>query len=231
MSQGTKLLANTAMSGSSRLLQVAYGAAELVAPGQWFRLQLPGQGLQLAVLDASKREGWLAFQGPGEVAGHARGTYVELSAPQGEPIHRPAGERRLVLIADEAGLPAILFAASRGWPIHLALIGLTATEPPLRLRPSRFLLPGFGPGAIAGIAVLEDAGIPSRIAHPHPLPGCQEGTLAQLVTGWLDAQSARQRWQMAATVLGEEVNVQRVDALLRGQIGAHHRHVMPCVSG
>lgn len=218
----TAVLANTALPGGGRLLRVANDSAERAQPGHWFRLRLAEQELRLPVLDASPRERWLAFQAPPELADVVRGTPCTSDGPNGSPLTTPAGERQLVLVSDETGLPAVLFAAARGLPVALALIGLDSEVPDVRLRPSRFVLAGFDAGAIAGIGALEDAGIPSRVAHPAPLPGCQEGDLSALVETWLSAQCAQDRWQLAVTVIGAATCVDGLTTALRGRVGEHH---------
>ncbi|MFV8834567.1 hypothetical protein [Aquisalimonas sp.] len=223
----TTVLANTALPGGGRLLRVASNCAGEARPGHWFRLALSGQEHCLGVLDASPREGWLAFQAPSALADAVRGTPCNSDGPHGSPLPDAGGERQRVLVCDEMGLPAVLFAAARRDPVTLALIALDSEVPDVRLRPSRFVLTGFDAGAIAGIGALEDAGIPSRVAHPAPLPGCQEGVLSTLVDTWLSAQPAQARWQLAVTVIGCTVHVDAVIATLRGRVGEHHACPLP----
>ncbi|SEO92847.1 hypothetical protein [Aquisalimonas asiatica] len=223
----TAILANTALPGGGRLLRLDSDCAGQARPGHWFRLTVAGQEHRLAVLDASPREGWLAFQAPAALADVTRGAPCDSDGPHGSPLPDPAGERQQVVVSDETGLPAVLFAAARGEPVALALIALESEIPDVRLRPSRFVLEGFEAGAIAGVGALEDAGIPSRVAHPTPLPGCQEGVLASLVDTWLSTRSAHERWQMAVTVIGSTARVHELTALLRGRVGEHHTCPLP----
>lgn len=218
----TNVLANTTLPGGGRLLRIASQHADSAQPGHWFRLGLEAQEHHLPVLDASAREGWLAFRAPSALADVVRGTPCASDGPYGTPLGIPTGGRQLVLLSDETGLPTVLFAAAYGLPVALALVGLDSGIPDVRLRPSRFVLEGFESGAIAGIGALEEAGIPSRVAHPDPLPGCQEGSLSGLVESWLSAQSAQDRWQMAATVIGSPASVDLLTSTLRGRVGEHH---------
>ena len=222
-----RVLSNTALPGGSRLLRLSHASPDVVQPGQWFHLTLDDVSLSLPVLDASPAEHWLAFQAPSELDGPGRGADCQLDGPHGLPIAAPDGLRQLVLITDECGLPAALHAAARDLPVTLVLAGLTSTDAIVRLRPSRFVVTGVDPGAIAGIGALEDAGIPSRLAHPAPLPGCQEGTIDALITSWLHSQSAEQRWHRSVHIIGQTGTVESMQALLRGQVGEHHATSIP----
>ncbi len=48
------------------------------------------------------------------------------------------------------------------------------------------MVPGLPPWVTAAIPLLEDWGIPSRLASPHELPGCFNGSLDELARGWLE---------------------------------------------
>ncbi len=225
-----RVLAATPLPDDSLLLQVSASPPADLAPGHCYRLEIDGRHRVLPVLDASVPEGWLAFRiAAAEATGTRlqRGVTCALHGPLGVPVAAPDGDRRLVLLADAAGLPAVLFATRLGLPVSLALAGLDDGPAPVRLRPSRFMLTGFDGAAIAGIAALEDAGIPSRLSHPEPLPGCATGDLATLVTQWLDGCSARVRWERSIALLGGPVTLETVTPLLRGRVG--HYSVHPAV--
>ena len=221
----SRIIGSSELPGNHRLLRVQTPSDADVAPGHWFRLTLDQHELSLPVLDQSHREGWLAFCAP--IEGHpARGAACALDGPHGNPLQSAIGDRRLVVVADETGLPAAVFAAMQ-LDIHLVLTGLEGDNPAFRLRPSRFLVTGMGPGAIAGVGVLEDAGIASRVAHADPLPGCREGTLRDLVADWLADQSARERWDTAVAIVGTDATIDTLHHHFRGRVGEVHVHPLP----
>ncbi|MDN3516115.1 hypothetical protein QWY84_00695 [Aquisalimonas lutea] len=225
----TRVLGNTELPDASRLLRVAADGGASPAAGQWYRLQGPDRDLELPVLDHSPAEGWLAFRAPSVTAAWGRGTGCRPAGPFGDTIPAAPAGRELVIIADTAGLPALLFAC-RNLAIHLALVGLGADPAPFRLRPSRYMVPGLAAGAIAGIGVLEDAGVASRIAHDEPLPGCREGPLASLVDEWLRSRAAQDRWQTAAVVVGTPTTLDALRDHLRGRVGEQHERPVPAAA-
>lgn len=222
----TRVLGNTELPDASRLLRVAAGDGPVPAAGQWYRLRSPDRTLELPVLDHSPAEGWLAFRAPSVTAAWGRGAECRLAGPFGDAIPAAPAGRELVVITDTAGLPALLFAC-QGLAIHLALVGLGADPAPFRLRPSRYMVPGLAAGAIAGVGALEDAGVPSRIAHDEPLPGCREGTLDALVDEWLESRAARDRWQKAVVAIGTASTLDILRDCLRGRVGEQHERPLP----
>lgn len=58
------------------------------------------------------------------------------------------------------------------------------SKPPFKLRPSQFIIPGLAAEVIAGIPLLEDLKIPSRVAC-HDSPGCYSGPVLDLAQSWL----------------------------------------------
>jgi dihydroorotate dehydrogenase electron transfer subunit len=95
----------------------------------------------------------------------------------------------ILIIGEGAGLGPALAAAERlrGQPHPpLVLLGCDSNEPfPFRPRPSAILVPGLPPHCIACMPLLEDWGIASRLACAAGLPGCFEGTVAELAEIWL----------------------------------------------
>lgn len=232
----SRIIGNTAMPDSGRLVQVAFEGVSRVKPGHWFRLTLSGQVLALPVLDASQAEAWLAFYIPpttitaGGIQQLAYGTSCTLGGPYGRAIAPTPTGRRQVLLADATGLPTVLFAArlaaAEELKLDLALVEVTGTSP-IRLRPSRFMLPGMPPGTIAGIGPLEDAGIPSRIANPEGSPGCHDGDLASLIEFWLAERDAEDRWGDAVAVIGTDTFASGITALLKGKVGQYETIIVP----
>ncbi len=113
------------------------------------------------------------------------------SAPGGESFDLDAATARALLLADENGLfPIVALARTlRGRQPRVKPLALFQLTPPLPFRPqpSRIMIPGLPVGVIAALPLLEDWGVPSRIACPDGgQPGCFEGTATSLARGWLD---------------------------------------------
>ncbi|MDG4553532.1 MAG: hypothetical protein P9E24_04685 [Candidatus Competibacter sp.] len=107
------------------------------------------------------------------------------------PFDLGVATTRALLLADESGVSPIVSLARtlRGWRPRVKPFALFALAPPLPFRPqpSRIMIPGLPVGVIAALPLLEDWGVPSRIACPAgDQPGCFEGAATDLARGWLD---------------------------------------------
>jgi dihydroorotate dehydrogenase electron transfer subunit len=56
---------------------------------------------------------------------------------------------------------------------------------PFRARPSAIILPGVPPGTLACMPLLEEWGVPSRLASGSDFPGCFPGFVTELADAWL----------------------------------------------
>ena len=62
---------------------------------------------------------------------------------------------------------------------------------PFRTRPSTILLPGMPDGVIACMPLLDDWGVPSRLATLADFPGCFDGYVTDLAATWLASLDAQ----------------------------------------
>jgi len=69
--------------------------------------------------------------------------------------------------------------------------------------------------------LLEDWGIPSRVAHTQGRPGCFEGTVDELARLWLDALHSAQRAETEIFVSGSS-------ALTNAVAECARQYQMPC---
>jgi dihydroorotate dehydrogenase electron transfer subunit len=65
-----------------------------------------------------------------------------------------------------------------------------------RPRPSRLLVPAMPAGVIATLPLLEDWGIPCRLASTLEVPGCYEGSALELASAWLEALAPEARTEV-----------------------------------
>ncbi len=73
---------------------------------------------------------------------------------------------------------------------------------PFRARPSTLLIPGMPAGVIAGMPLLEDWGVPSRLASLAGFPGCYEGYVTALAEHWLATLDADALGEVAIYACG-----------------------------
>ncbi|PIE83092.1 MAG: hypothetical protein CSA09_03205 [Candidatus Contendobacter odensis] len=116
---------------------------------------------------------------------------LHIGDPGGIAFDISAATPRALLLADNDGIAAITFLARA---LHnreprvkpLALFGLTHPLP-FQPQPSRIMTAGLPSDVIAALPLLEDWGIPSRIACPtREQPGCFEGQVVDLAQIWLN---------------------------------------------
>lgn len=98
---------------------------------------------------------------------------------------------RTLLIGGGVGIPPMIFLAESlrertgtEW-IPLVLMG-SEIPFPFRARPSTILVPGMPAGAIACMPLLDEWGVPSRLASFAGYPGCYEGYVTDLAAAWLE---------------------------------------------
>ncbi len=110
------------------------------------------------------------------------------------PIGRgftPHPERpRALLVGGGVGIPPMVFLAETlleqrdaAWQ-PLVLMG-SEIPFPFRARPSTILVPGMPEGTIACMPLLEEWGIPSRLATLAGYAGCYDGYVTDLAAAWL----------------------------------------------
>ena len=118
------------------------------------------------------------------------GTRLSLLGPIGRGFTASADRPRSLLIGGGVGIPPMIFLAdalrrrtdARWQP--LVLMG-SEIPFPFRARPSTLLIPAMPAGVIAGMPLLEDWGMPSRLASLAGFPGCYEGYVTALAEVWL----------------------------------------------
>jgi len=154
----------------------------------------------LSIMRADARGGWIEMLykalGPGLQALASRKVGEELSVlgPIGRPFVAHPERPRSLLLGGGVGIPPMVFLAER---LHAAgvawkpLVLMGSEVPfPFRTRPSRLIVPGIPAGAIACMPLLEEWGVPSRLASGADLPGCFPGFVTELADEWLASLSA-----------------------------------------
>jgi len=150
----------------------------------------------LSIMRASPRESWieLLFKAVGEgtqiLANKQTGERLSLLGPIGRPFQAHPERRRPLLIGGGVGIPPMVFLADtlrsddRFRPF--AILG-SEVPFPFQLRPSQHLVNGLPPAVIAAMPLLDDWGVPSRLASLACVPGCFEGYVAELARTWLES--------------------------------------------
>ena len=150
----------------------------------------------LSIMRADARAGWIEMLykvvGPGLHALAVRKAGDELSVlgPIGQPFTSHAQRPRRLLLGGGVGIPPMVFLAERlreggdGGMKPLVLMG-SEVPFPFRARPSTLIVPGIPAGTIACMPLLEEWGVPSRLASRSDFPGCFPGMVTELADVWL----------------------------------------------
>lgn len=159
----------------------------------------------LSIMRADAREGWIDILykvvGPGLAALARRRTGDRLSVlgPIGVGFTAHPERPRPLLIGGGVGIPPMVFLAEAlaaqasiaGAPPWRPLVLMGSEVPfPFDARPSTLLVPGMPDGVIASMPLLEQLGVPSRLASRSGFPGCFDGFVTELGATWLASLDA-----------------------------------------
>jgi dihydroorotate dehydrogenase electron transfer subunit len=161
---------------------------------------------------ADARRGWAEFLykvvGPGTalLAEKPVGASLSLLGPIGVPFSAPDSHPLALLIGGGVGIPPMVFLADalrhRQHAFRPFVIMGSEVPFPFSARPSQILVAGMPEGVIAGMPLMEDWGIASRLASLQGYPGCFDGYATDLARAWLEALDAERRAQVHVFACG-----------------------------
>jgi dihydroorotate dehydrogenase electron transfer subunit len=183
----------------------------------------------LSIMRANASAGWIEILyktlGPGLQALSTRkaGDTISVLGPIGKPFVLHTERPRTLLIGGGVGIPPMVFLAdslrTQPWK-PLVLMG-SEIPFPFRTRPSSIIVPGMPAGAIACMPLLEEWGIPSRLATRSDFPGCFDGFVTGLADAWLATLGPTERAQVEIFACGPTPMLQATAQLAR-------RYAVPC---
>jgi len=229
-----EILSHQAHAGEQYLLRLlAPHCAHKARPGSFVHLtcdpQLPLRR-PISIMRASPREGWIELlykrvgRGTALLAQRKAGERLSLLGPIGNPFRPTPGRDKPLLIGGGVGMPPMLFLAEslRGDGDRKPLVILGSETPfPFQAAPSQILVPGIPEGVIAGMPLLDDWGIPSRLASLRDFPGCFQGYVTELARHWLEHLEHSAREQVEIFACGPHPMLEAVAALAR-------EYTLPC---
>ncbi len=185
----------------------------------------------LSLMRVDRAAGWIEVlfkilgHGLERLAETRPGQRVSVLGPVGRGFTLDPGRARPVLIGGGVGIPPLVFLAE-----SLAAAGAGSASPvaffgselpfPFEVNRAPLALPGAPSEATASMALLDQLGIPSRLASGSPQAGVHAGFVTELAAAWLDRQSAADRAQMLVYACGPEPMLRAATALSR-------RHGLP----
>jgi dihydroorotate dehydrogenase electron transfer subunit len=232
-----RVISQLAYDGEQFVLRVAAPkCAAHAGPGSFAHLTCdPAIPMRrpLSIMRADAQAGWIELLykvvGPGLQALAARkaGDLLSVLGPIGRPFEPHPARPRTLLIGGGVGIPPMVFLAER---LHAAA-GSAAWKPlvlmgseipfPFRTRPSTLIVPGIPAGAIAAMPLLDEWGVPSRLASRSDFPGCFPGFVTQLADAWLKSLGPAELAQVEIFACGPTPMLEVTAQLAR-------RHGVPC---
>jgi len=213
------VLSHQHLEAAQHLLRLhAPETAACAQPGQFVHLscdpQLPMRR-PLSIMRAG--DGWIDLlykvvgQGTELLARRTVGERLSLLGPIGQPFVLHPERPRPLLLGGGVGIPPMVFVA------EALMKGQRADQPaawrpfvvmgsevpfPFAARPSQIVVPGLPPAVTACMPLLDDWGIPSRLASQQGYPGCFEGFVTDLARAWLGSLAPAARAEVEVLACG-----------------------------
>ena len=192
-----KVLGQHAYPGEQYIIRIeAPRCAARAQPGHFAHLTVDDDipmRRPLSIMRADAQAGWIDILykvvGPGlaALARRRAGDTLSVLGPIGQGFTPHAERPRALLVGGGVGIPPMVFLAERmvgtAWK-PLVLMG-SEIPFPFTARPSTNLLPGIPAGVIAAMPLLEEMGVPSRLASRSGFAGCYDGFVTGLAEEWL----------------------------------------------
>jgi len=204
MLEDAPVLAHTHFEGEQHVMRLqSPRCAARATPGSFVHLRcaadLPMRR-PLSIMRADAAAGWIEVLYKVVGAGTRALSRVEpqqqlsVLGPIGQGFVLHPQRPRVLAVGGGVGIPPMVFLAEQlrpgagaAWK-PLVLMG-SEIPFPFRTRPSTIMIPGMPDAVIAGMPVLEEWGVPSRLATLSGFPGCFDGYVTELARAWLRALS------------------------------------------
>jgi dihydroorotate dehydrogenase electron transfer subunit len=178
----------------------------------------------LSIMRADPEAGWIEIlykvvgAGLHALSSRKSGDTVSVLGPIGKPFIAHRERPRALLIGGGVGIPPMVFLAERlkADAAFRPLVLMGSEVPfPFRTRPSATVVAGMPAGTIACMPLLEEWGVPSRLASRADFPGCYAGFVTELAHEWLESLSDAQRAEVEVFACGPTPMLEATAALAR----------------
>ncbi|MDP9199162.1 MAG: dihydroorotate dehydrogenase electron transfer subunit [Pseudomonadota bacterium] len=225
-----------AFAGDQYVLRLlAPRCAAAATPGSFVHLTCdPGLPMRrpLSIMRRDANAGWIEVlyrivgHGLAELAKREPGETLSCLGPIGRGFTPQRERPRVLMIGGGVGIPPMVFqaealAAARdsGWR-PLILMG-SEIPFPFDLATSRHAVGSLPPDVTAAMPLMEQLGIPSRLASLSGFAGCYRGYVTALAETWLDTLTPQERAEVEILACGPQAMLVAVAALAR-------RRGLPC---
>ncbi|HSY04909.1 MAG TPA: dihydroorotate dehydrogenase electron transfer subunit [Steroidobacteraceae bacterium] len=231
-----RVLSHLAHDGAQFVLRLAAPkCAAQAAPGSFVHLTCDAaipMRRPLSIMRAAATAGWIELlykvSGPGlaALAARRKGEEVSVLGPIGQPFSAHAERPRTLLLGGGVGIPPMVFLAERLSAARAArwkpLVLMGSEVPfPFRARPSTMIVAGIPAGSLACMPLLEEWGVPSRLASGADFPGCFPGFVTELAEVWLGSLTQAQLAEVEIFSCGPT-------AMLKASAQLAQRFGVPC---
>ena len=167
----------------------------------------------LSIMRIDRQRGWMELlfkcvgRGTADLARRAVGEQLSLIGPVGNGFQLNLDRPRPLLLGGGVGMPPMLFLADalRGQRHYQPLVLLASEVPfPFRPQPSTLMIEGMPSAAIATMPLLDDWGVPARLASTQGYPGCFDGYITDLASHWLTNLDSQERSRVELFACGPE---------------------------
>jgi dihydroorotate dehydrogenase electron transfer subunit len=174
----------------------------------------------LSIMRSDAEQGWVDFlyktvgQGTRLLADRTPGETISVLGPIGQPFRPDPARPRSLLMGGGVGMPPMIFLAEqlKQQASYRPLVLLGSEAPfPFSQQPSQILVSGIPDG----VTLLEDWGIPSRLASQQGYPGCYAGYITDLARCWLDTLDEQQRSEVEIFACGPHPMLESTAGLAR----------------
>ncbi len=197
-----EILDHQHLDGDQHLLRLhAPLCAEATQAGQFVHLQVsPLKPLRrpISLMRVNPNAGWIELlykrlgEGTTLLSQRQIGEHLDCLGPIGQGFQ--PGRRRPLLLGGGVGMPPMIALAEqlKSEPKLYQPLAMLASEVPFPFtpKPSQFLLKELPANSIAAMPLLEEWGIPSRLASQQGYAGCFDGFITDLARYWLERQPA-----------------------------------------
>ncbi|WP_455221568.1 dihydroorotate dehydrogenase electron transfer subunit [Kaarinaea lacus] len=225
--EDAEVLQHDSFPGDQFILRIkAPELAQHATPGQFAHLhcgpELPMRR-PLSIMRVDRDAGWVEFlykvfgYGTRILSQRSESEIISVMGPIGQPFVLHDERPRPLLIGGGVGIPPMIFLADiikQTKQAFKPFVIMGSEVPfPFNARPSQFVVPGMPPGVIGAVPLLEDWGIPSRLASLQGYPGCFEGYVTDLARSWLDALGTEQHEEIEVFACGPHPMLEAVAKL------------------
>ena len=212
-----EVLQQTAYPGGQYIVRLrAPDCARAASPGTFVHVQCsPGIPMRrpLSILRANAAEGWVEVLykvvGPGldALTRAEAGETVAVLGPIGQGFRPDPARPIAVLIGGGVGIPPLMFLAEvlgRSPGVRWKPVAFFGSELPFpfAVGPATLPVTGVPATATASMTLLEEWGVPSRLASNAGLPGCHPGFVTDLARTWIAGLPAAERARMTIYACG-----------------------------